>query len=551
MKKLTSLLLSLVMVVTMSVMILPVEEVHASETEGFFKVWFNDRDKTCEIVKYNGDELNVVIPDTLRGYKVVSVDGFDNKQFMQTVKLPKYLKTIDSGAFSRCQNLQSVTIPSGVETVRGFQECPNLKSVVIKSGVKAIDSYAFYKCTSLSSVVIPDTVKSIGTRAFEGTLSLKSIKLPSKLEKMTGIPFIKSGVTEIIIPDSVTSIDFLAESCPNLTKVSFGKGLTECKGVYRCPSLTTLDFSRAVNCTLIDYFEGNTALTSVKLPVNLEKIDGHCFSGCKNLQNVEISEGLRVMGNYAFNDCNLSSIHLPKTFQGFWSLSLSGNKNLKRIICDGTIIDKNAVFQYKPNWPVVFEVYDNSEFLSYYNNSKNGSDKITFDVKPAIQSTDLKLSASSVVLWEGSPKTVKATVSPANSTDGVIWTSSNEDICHVSQKGKITCKKAGSAIVTARTISEQIKQVNVICKNLPKYLNVQYGGKDTGLVNVKKGKSVKLKSVVDGGRTDVKVKWSSSNKNVAAVSSTGKVTAKKKGTCTITCRTEVGSLKKTVKIKVK
>ena len=62
---------------------------------------------------------------------------------------------------------------------------------------------------------------------------------------------------------------------------------------------------------------------------------------------------------------------------------------------------------------------------------------------------------------------------------------------------------------------------------------------------------MKLKSVVDGGRTDVKVKWSSSNKNVAAVSSTGKVTAKKKGTCTITCRTEVGSLKKTVKIKVK
>lgn len=283
----------------------------------------------------------------------------------------------------------------------------------------------------------------------------------------------------------------------------------------------------------------------------LHIIEGNCFSGCKNLQNVEISEGLRVMGNYAFNDCNLSSIHLPKTFQGFWSLSLSGNKNLKRIICDGTIIDPKAVYQYKPNWPVVFEVYDNSEFLSYYNNSKNGSDKITFEVKPAIQSTGLKLSASSVVLWEGSSKTVTATVSPANSTDGVIWTSSNEDICHVSQKGKITCKKAGSAIVTARTVSEQIKQVNVICKNLPKYLNVQYGGKDTGLVNVKKGKSVKLKSVVDGGRTDVMVKWSSSNKNVAAVSSTGKVTAKKKGTCTITCRTEVGSLKKTVKIKVK
>ena len=97
----------------LTVVLLPAEDVHASETEGFFQVWFNDRDKTCEIAKYNGDELNVVIPDKLRGYKVVSVNGFDKKQFMQTVKLPKYLKTIDSGAFSRCQNLQSVTIPSG------------------------------------------------------------------------------------------------------------------------------------------------------------------------------------------------------------------------------------------------------------------------------------------------------------------------------------------------------------------------------------------------------------------------------------------------------
>ena len=49
--------------------------------------------------------------------------------------------------------------------------------------------------------------------------------------------------------------------------------------------------------------------------------------------------------------------------------------------------------------------------------------------------------------------------------------------------------------------------------------------------------------------TKKKAKWSSSNKSVATVSSTGRVTAKKKGTATITAK--VGNKKYTCKITVK
>ena len=59
------------------------------------------------------------------------------------------------------------------------------------------------------------------------------------------------------------------------------------------------------------------------------------------------------------------------------------------------------------------------------------------------------------------------------------------------------------------------------------------------------GKTFKLK--IKG--TNQKVKWSTSNKKIATVNSSGKVTAKKKGTCTITGK--VNGKKYTCKITVK
>jgi hypothetical protein len=62
-----------------------------------------------------------------------------------------------------------------------------------------------------------------------------------------------------------------------------------------------------------------------------------------------------------------------------------------------------------------------------------------------------------------------------------------------------------------------------------------------------KGKTVQLK--ISG--TKKKVVWKSSNKKVATVSSKGKVTAKKKGTCTITATVAKKQYKCKITVKVK
>ncbi|MDD6208178.1 MAG: Ig-like domain-containing protein [Clostridiales bacterium] len=67
-------------------------------------------------------------------------------------------------------------------------------------------------------------------------------------------------------------------------------------------------------------------------------------------------------------------------------------------------------------------------------------------------------------------------------------------------------------------------------------------------ISLKKGKSVQLGTIFNNSK-DKKVKWSSSKKSVAAVSSSGKVTAKKKGTTIIKAYNSSGLLAK-IKVKV-
>ena len=81
-------------------------------------------------------------------------------------------------------------------------------------------------------------------------------------------------------------------------------------------------------------------------------------------------------------------------------------------------------------------------------------------------------------------------------------------------------------------------------KAAPSPVEIKASGLENGTLALKKGKSKKLKAVLNGIKG--KVKWSSSKKSVVSVTKNGKIKAKKKGTAYITAK--VG--KNTYKIKV-
>lgn len=124
----------------------------------------------------------------------------------------------------------------------------------------------------------------------------------------------------------------------------------------------------------------------------------------------------------------------------------------------------------------------------------------------------------------------------------LVYSMENPKIAQVSSKGTVTGLSAGKTVLNIEYNVDSCKKVDKIPITVKKAtITIQQGTK-----TLKKGKSVNFTTKLVG--VTGTVKWKTSNKKIATVSSTGKVTAKKKGTVTITAY--IGNVKTTRKIKV-
>ena len=144
-----------------------------------------------------------------------------------------------------------------------------------------------------------------------------------------------------------------------------------------------------------------------------------------------------------------------------------------------------------------------------------------------VKATSVKLSKTSLTLKPKASTTLKVTISPSKVTDkSVVWSSSNPKVATV-KNGKLTAKAVGTTTITVKTKDGSNKKAT--CK-----ITVADIKLNKTKATLKKGKSLTLKATVSG--KSKKVTWKSSNSKIASVSKTGKVTAKKAGTATITAK---------------
>ncbi len=141
------------------------------------------------------------------------------------------------------------------------------------------------------------------------------------------------------------------------------------------------------------------------------------------------------------------------------------------------------------------------------------SSMISFN-KKAVNASTLKLNKTQITLSAG--RSINLNVSGTDKT--VQWSTSEKKIAVVSQKGKVTGKNAGTAIMTAKVGKQKLQCKVTVNAALNKTTDI-----------IAKNDYVEL--YLNGA---VAKSFKSSNKKIATVSQNGKVIGKRRGRVTIT-----------------
>lgn len=161
-----------------------------------------------------------------------------------------------------------------------------------------------------------------------------------------------------------------------------------------------------------------------------------------------------------------------------------------------------------------------------------------------VSATGVSISPDSKTLNKGETVQLTATVLPTDATDKTVtWSSSNNDIASVDNKGEVTAVGPGTATITATANDGSGKAAS--CRitvnepyTPPAIVHVTGISLDRETATIKKGSILQLSATVTPSNADDKtVRWESSNTDVATVDGNGKVTAIAPGTATITVTT--------------
>jgi hypothetical protein len=145
----------------------------------------------------------------------------------------------------------------------------------------------------LVSVKLPAGTTLIGESAFRNTAALTGIEIPAGVTDIENYAFSGSGIARVTFAENaqLTTIGDYAFS-----------GCTELAGSLTVPAkvsaIGTYAFAKD------DALNSSNKLTAVTFPAKLRTIGANAFRYNKLLESIEIAEGLRIIGESAFEGCS-------------------------------------------------------------------------------------------------------------------------------------------------------------------------------------------------------------------------------------------------------
>ena len=164
--------------------------------------------------------------------------------------------------------------------------------------------------------------------------------------------------------------------------------------------------------------------------------------------------------------------------------------------------------------------------------AKAGEQQATCAVAVNVPLESISLNKTELALNKGQSESLTATVKPDDATDKTVtWSSSNTGVTTVDSNGKVTAVGGGNATITAKAGDKQA--TCAVTVTVP----VESITLDKTNVTLEEGESITLSATITPeDATDKSITWSSSANSIATVDQSGKVTAIKEGTATISAK---------------
>lgn len=278
------------------------------------------------------DSPEVIVPEVFAGKPVTELKGFDFSRCRsaKSIKIPKTVRSVDSGLFWECTNLVAITVDpenphfasrDGVLYSRDqtvLVRCPPGWSghFSVPRGVVEVHSGAFAS-SGITGVSLGSEVVRLGGHAFAYCGRLRSVELPEKVRSLGSGTFMAcSNLAQITLPRDLTNLIYCV--------------------FWRCHALREVVIPEGVQVIPMAAFAHCGSLTNIVLPAGLREIGGNAFSDCTNLTAVTVPDQVETIGAAAFAHCeNLESIVVGAKVNMICDLAFARNPRLKAVYFHG------------------------------------------------------------------------------------------------------------------------------------------------------------------------------------------------------------------------
>ena len=478
---------------------------------------------TVVIDGYSGNESNVTIPSYIDGYKVTDLASsiFETNENLKTLTIPSTISNIrDINHFSTYNTLESITVEASNATYSSaggvlFNKnktelllCPSgnkTTSYTVPNSVTTICHRAFDDCKNLKTVSIPSSVTKIDTGVFSDCTALNTVKLSEGLITISDLAFYNcKSLKEITIPDSVIDIGDRALGVYHTS--DFKEYIVEdftIRGYLG--SYTYFYFLADVKVGLINFIDLGKSQYYLEFyyDFNEDNKTIEIFYYLGDNKNVVIPSTIdgytvtRIELGAFFDNNNITSVTVPNTVTSIGHSAFAECDNLESVSLSEGL--KTIGDNYDPLEDNVYAAFEQCPKLK----------SIT------IPASVTNMTYSGLGYYACGSKIDGFTIKGYKGTAGQSYAVDN-----------------GFKFTALNTTSPESVKLNKTSLTL-------------GV-----GESYTLNSTITPSNAITTYSWSSSNKDVATVSSNGNITAKKSGTATITVKTSNGKTA-TCKITVK